>query len=93
MLGYDYSHSHSDRNECIDMSLLDKFRYIVTAVPPTWPLDSLRLPSTGTTSPQQQNGFDCGIFVIHTFFCFLKGDVVTAPPPNFRKTVLQWILD
>ena len=49
---------------------------------------------TGNISPQHPNEFDCGIFVIHTISCILSGgeiSVVTAPPSNFRNTVLQWI--
>ncbi len=48
---------------------------------------------SGTSSPQQTNSFDCGIFVIHTILCFLKEEPVTHPPLNFRNTVLRWILD
>jgi hypothetical protein len=46
----------------------------------------------GISMPQQDNGFDCGIFVIHTVWCLLRSIPVTAPPANFRETVLQWIL-
>ena len=46
----------------------------------------------GYNSPQQRNGVDCGIFVINTIFCILRGDPVTPPPADFRSTVLSWIL-
>ena len=47
----------------------------------------------GYSSPQQSNGVDCGIFVIHTLLCIVRGEPsVTPPPANFRSTVLSWIL-
>ncbi len=47
----------------------------------------------GLASPQQPNGYDCGIYVIHTVWCILRGIQVCAPPSNFRETCLSWILD
>ena len=47
----------------------------------------------GTSAPQQNNGFDCGIFVIHTIMCIYLGKEVTAPPADFRKTVLGWLVN